>query len=90
MSNNINDYIEVLDNNNYEKVCSDEEYPKENDASCTIINEKISQQHSVLQNKNQSTLNKCFFFRFLCYNKVKRIAFFGFEFICRVHLKFLA
>jgi hypothetical protein len=31
MSNNINDYIEVLDNNNYEKVCSEEEYPKEND-----------------------------------------------------------
>jgi hypothetical protein len=78
MSNNINDYIEVLDNNNYEKICSEEEYPKENDSSCTIINEKSSQQHSALQNKNQS---KMLFSRFLCNNKVEQ-----FSGICRVHL----
>ena len=81
MSNNIDDYIEVLDNNNYEKVCSEEEYPKEIDSSCTIINEKTPQQQ-IKQIKNQSKLNKFYFLDLFVKINSSELRFLGFvEFI---------
>ena len=51
--------MEVLENN-YEKICTEgEEKPKENDSSCTIINEQSSHRSPFLcSNQSKIFLNK--------------------------------